>query len=60
MHLEVVHKLFLILYLPVPQTFWNRSLDGNVHYLLETGAVVDDDAMYYNDVNDVACTGPKL
>ena len=29
--------------------------DGNVQNLLETG-VVNDDAMYSNDVNDVACT----
>ena len=28
---------------------------GNVHYKLETGSI-NDDAMYINDVNEVACT----
>ena len=28
LYLKFVHNLFLILYLPVPQTFWNCSLVG--------------------------------
>ena len=34
--------------------FGIRSLLGPVHNLLESGAVVDD-ALYYDNVNDVAC-----
>ena len=33
----------------------NLQSVGHVHYLLGTGAS-DDDALYSNDVNDVACT----
>ena len=51
------------------RTFFNYSLSvspidvlnlqsiGNVNYELETG--VDDDALYYNDVNEVICTNAK-
>ena len=37
-----------------PTDILNSQSGGNVHYLLESGAVVAD-AMYYHDVNDVAC-----
>ena len=38
-----------------PSDILNVQSGGNVYYLLETGAM-SDDAMYSNDVNDVACT----
>ena len=38
-----------------PPDILESQSGGNVHYQLETGAVVDD-AMYYSDVYDVACT----
>ena len=38
-----------------PPDILESQSGGNVYHLLETGAVVDD-ALYENDVNDVACT----
>ena len=32
--------------------------DGNVHYQLETGDL--NNAMYYNDVNEVICTDEEI
>ena len=46
---------FLILYLSLHQTFWISQSGGIVSNLLESG-VVDDDALYSSNVNDVACT----
>ena len=37
-----------------PPDILESQSGGNVHYLLGTGAIMDD-ALYYDDVNDVAC-----
>ena len=41
-----------------PSDILNLLSGGPVHYLLESGAVVDD-ALYNDDVNDVACMEQK-
>ena len=41
-----------------PPDILESQSGGNVQCLLETGAIVDD-ALYYNDINDVACTDQK-
>ena len=56
LYLEFVHNSLLILYSASPSDILNLQSVGPVHYSLGTGAVFDD-ALYYNDVNDVACTG---
>ena len=38
-----------------PPDIMESQSGGNVHYLLGTGAIFDD-ALYYHNVNDVACT----
>ena len=62
--MEIVWNLF---HLGLQPAFFSHSLSacppdilesqsgGNVHYELETGAV-NDDALYYDDLNEVACT----
>ena len=47
-HPTFIHSLFVS-----PTDVLNLQSVGNVHVELETG--VDDDAIYYNDVNEVIC-----
>ena len=55
---ETCSQFFTHSFSACPSDILNSQSVGPVHYLLESGAVVDD-VLYYEDVNDVACTDLK-